>query len=140
MSELFIELFSEEIPANLQKNLRSKLLEEFQKFFEKNFIKFKNSFSYSTPNRLIVIFQGLDKEVKIKTEEVKGPNINVPKQALVGFLKSNKIEKKNIYKKKIDKGEFYFFKTKSKIIKTHDLLKKFIPSILNNYKWQKSMK
>ena len=94
MSELFIELFSEEIPANLQKNLRSKLLEEFQKFFEKNFIKFKNSFSYSTPNRLIVIFQGLDKEVKIKTEEVKGPNINVPKQALVGFLKSNKIEKK----------------------------------------------
>ena len=32
-----------------------------------------------------------------------------PKEALAGFLKSNNIREKDIFKKKVDKGEFYFF-------------------------------
>ena len=42
-------------------------------------------------------------------------------------MRSNQIEKKDLYKKETEKGEFYFFKTKSKILKTHDLLTEFIP-------------
>ena len=140
MSEFFLELFSEEIPAGLQKNLRKKLLEEFQKFFLNKLIKSKKSFSLSTPNRLIIVFEGLDKEIKIKPEEIKGPKINAPEQALEGFVRSNKIEKKDLFKNKTEKGEFYFYKTKSKILKTHDLLIEFIPKILANYQWKKSMK
>ncbi len=140
MSELFLELFSEEIPASLQKNIRLKLLEDFQKMFIQNLIKFKKNFSYSTPNRLIIVFQDLETEIRLKPEEIKGPNINASKQALEGFLKSNEIKNKDIYKKKLEKGEFYFFKTKEKKIKTLDLLKKHIPIILGSYKWQKSMK
>jgi len=140
MSEFFLELFSEEIPAGLQKNLRKKLLEEFQKFFLNKLIKSKKSFSLSTPNRLIIVFEGLDKEIKIKPEEIKGPKINAPEQALEGFVRSNKIEKKDLFKNKTEKGEFYFYKTKSKILKTHDLLIEFIPKLLENYQWKKSMK
>ena len=140
MSEFFLELFSEEIPAGLQKNLREKLLEEFQNFFLNKLIKSKKSFSLSTPNRLIVVFEGLDKEIKIKPEEIKGPKINAPEQALEGFVRSNKIEKKDLFKNKTEKGEFYFYKTKSKILKTHDLLIEFIPKLLENYQWKKSMK
>ncbi len=140
MSEFFLELFSEEIPAGLQKNLREKLLEEFQKFFLNKLIKSKKSFSLSTPNRLIIVFEGLDKEIKIKPEEIKGPKINAPEQALEGFVRSNKIEKKDLFKNKTEKGEFYFYKTKSKILKTHDLLIEFIPKLLENYQWKKSMK
>ena len=55
-------------------------------------------------------------------------------------MRSNQIERKDLYKKKTEKGEFYFFKTKSKTLKTHDLLTEFIPKILNNYQWKKSMK
>ena len=130
MSEFFLELVSEEIPAGLQKNLRKKLLEEFQKFFLNKLIKSKKSFSLSTPNRLIIVFEGLDKEIKIKPEEIKGPKINAPEQALEGFVRSNKIEKKDLFKNKTEKGEFYFYKTKSKILKTHDLLIEFIPKLL----------
>ena len=140
MSEFFLELFSEEIPAGLQKNLREKLLEVFQKFFLNKLIKSKKSFSLSTPNRLIIVFEGLDKEIKIKPEEIKGPKINAPEQALEGFVRSNKIEKKDLFKNKTEKGEFYFYKTKSKILKTHDLLIEFIPKLLENYQWKKSMK
>ena len=94
MAEFFLELFSEEIPSGLQKNLREKLLEEFKKFFLEKSIKSKKSFSLSTPNRLIVVFEGLDKQIKVSSEEIKGPRINAPEQAIEGFIKSNKIEKK----------------------------------------------
>ena len=140
MAEFFLELFSEEIPASLQKDLRIKLLENIQKSLNENLIKSKKNFSLSTPNRLIVVFEGIDKEVIIKSEEIKGPNINSPSLAFEGFLKSNKIIRKNTYKKKIDKGEFYFFKTKEKKSKTFDLLQQEIPKLLDSYKWKKSMK
>jgi len=140
MAEFFLELFSEEIPAGLQKNLREKLLEEFKKFFLEKSIKSKKSFSLSTPNRLIVVFEGLDKQIKFSSEEIKGPRINAPEQAIEGFIKSNKIEKKDLFKNKTEKGEFYFYKTKPKLLKTHDLLVSFIPKLLENYQWKKSMK
>ncbi len=140
MSEFFLELFSEEIPVSLQKNLRNGLLEEISKIFTSKSIKFKKKFSLSTPNRLIVVFQGLDKEVEIKSEEIKGPNTSSAPQALEGFLKSKNINEKEIYKKKIDKGEFFFFKTKKKKLKTLDLLTQNLPRILVEFKWKKSMK
>ena len=94
MSEFFLELFSEEIPAGLQKNLREKILEDFRTFFDKKFVKSKKSFSLSSPNRLVVVFQGLDKQIKIKSEEIRGPKTSAPDQALEGFLRSHEIEKK----------------------------------------------
>ena len=140
MAEFFLELFSEEIPTGLQKNLRIKLLEDFQKFFFEKSVKSKKSFSLSTPNRLIIVFEGLDKKIKIASEEKKGPKTSAPEQALEGFLRSNKIEKKDLLKKKTEKGEFYFYKTKSISLKTIDLLIEFIPKLLEDYQWKKSMK
>ena len=97
MAEFFLELFSEEIPAGLQKNLREKLFEEFQGFFDEKLIKSKKNFSLSTPNRLIIVFEGLDKVIKIASEEIKGPKTNSPEQALEGFLRSNKITKNDLF-------------------------------------------
>ena len=140
MAEFFLELFSEEIPAGLQKNLREELLKEFQKFFLERSINSKKNFSLSTPNRLIIVFEGLDKQIKKLSEEVKGPKIDAPEQALEGFIRSNKIEKKDLFKNKTEKGEFYFYKTKPKLLKTNDLLMEFVPKLLENYQWKKSMK
>ena len=100
MAEFFLELFSEEIPATLQKDLREKLLEEFKKFFLENTIKSKKNFSLSTPNRLIIVFEGLDKDIKTVSKEIKGPKTNAPEKAVEGFLRSNNLEKKQIFVKK----------------------------------------
>jgi len=100
MSEFFLELFSEEIPAGLQKNLREKIFENFKNFFDERLIKSKKSFSLSTPNRLVVVFEGLDKQIKINPEEIKGPKTNAPDQAIEGFLRSNNINRKELQKKK----------------------------------------
>ena len=140
MAEFFLELFSEEIPAKLQRNLREKMLEEFQNFFSSKSINSKKNFSLSTPNRMIIVFEGLDKQIKITSEETRGPKTNAPKQALEGFLRSNRIELKDLYKRNTEKGEFYFFKSKAKTLNTQDLLTEFIPKLLENYQWKKSMR
>ena len=140
MSEFFLELFSEEIPANLQQNSRKVLLENFQKLFEEKLIPFKKSVSYSTPNRLIILFEGLSKQTIQKAEEIKGPNINAPDKAIEGFLRSNQIIKKDLFKKKIEKNEFYFFKKLPKKINTLNLLKEYTPLILDKLQWKKSMR
>ena len=140
MSEFFLELFSEEIPSSLQTNLRSDLLNAFKDLFEKKTIKFKNSATYSTPNRLIILFEGVEKEITLKSEEIKGPNIKAPNEALEGFLRSNNLDKSKVYKKTTDKGEFYFYKTSSKKLNTHSILEVSIPEILKKIQWKKSMK
>jgi glycyl-tRNA synthetase beta chain len=89
MAEFFLELFSEEIPANLQSRSRVLLLESFQRLLEEKQIPFKKKLSYSTPNRLIILFEGLSTEITQKAEEIKGPNINAPEKAIEGFLRSN---------------------------------------------------
>ncbi len=140
MSEFFLELFSEEIPAGLQKNLRENLLKSFNDFFEEKSISFKRSSSYSTPNRLVILFQGLQKQTNLKSQEIKGPSTKAPDLAIEGFIRSNQILKQNLYEKETEKGNFYFFKTKSKKLHTHELLEEFIPKILNKIQWKKSMR
>ena len=140
MSEFFLELFSEEIPAGLQKSLREKIIDDFKNSFNQRSIKSKKSFSLSSPNRMVIVFEGLDKLIQIESEEIRGPKTEAPEQALKGFIRSNKIEKKELYKKKTEKGEFYFYKTQSKSLKTHDFLIDLIPKMLGNYQWKKSMK
>ncbi len=140
MSEFFLELFSEEIPSSLQKSLREKILDDFKNLFDKRSIKSKKSFSLSSPNRVVIVFEDLDKLINTKSEEIRGPKTEAPEQAIEGFIRSNRAERKNLYKKKTDKGEFYFYQTEARSLKTHDFLIEFIPKILANYQWKKSMK
>ena len=141
MSEFFLELFSEEIPSRLQINARNELTQIFKKFFDDNEIIVKGKINtYSTPNRLIVHINKISKDVIKKAEEIRGPNINAPEKALEGFLKSNKIIKEKVFKKNTEKGIFYFYNKPSQKIKTYDLLKESIASLLLKISWKKSMK
>ena len=141
MPDLFLELFSEEIPSNLQKNARNNLLQNFKDFFEREKIIHKSEGKvFSTPNRLIILFDRIDTEIHRKSEYIRGPNINAPEKALDGFIKSNRIEKKNVFEKQTEKGKFYFFKKPSQKIQTIDLLNKNIPDLLSKISWKKSMK
>ena len=88
---------------------------------------------------MIVLFEGVQKQVVIKVDEIKGPNTQSPESALNGFIRSNKIAKKDLYEKETDKGRFYFFKTKLKKQSTHLLLEEFLPILLQKIQWKKSM-
>ncbi len=141
MSEFFIELFSEEIPANLQNKTRQDFFQNLKEFLEKEDIKYTGeATAFSIPNRLIVYFQNISKKIIKKENEIRGPNINAPEDALNGFLNSYKISIDKTYKKKTDKGEFYFFKKPSESIETKLVLQKNLPKILDKISWKKSMR
>ena len=59
MAELFIELFSEEIPSKLQIDAREKILKMVNEALYKKDIAFKSSKSFSTPQRLVFLIDGI---------------------------------------------------------------------------------
>ena len=140
MAELFIELFSEEIPAKLQIDIRQKIKQTLEEKLKKKEINFSLSESFSTPKRLVFFINGIPEKIEQKGSVIKGPKIGAPAQAIEGFIKSNKLNKNDIYKEKIDKGEFYFAKKETKIINVLEELKLLIPNILQDYSWKKSMR
>ena len=140
MSEFFLELFSEEVPANLQRNARKNLLQNFIDLFQKKNIKFNKEFSFSTPNRLVIVFKGIKPEIYQKEEEIRGPKIDAPEKAIIGFLRSNNLKNRDLFKKETDKGTFYFVKKLAKKIRVSDFLNENIPLVLAKLSWKKSMK
>jgi len=140
MAELFIELFSEEIPSKLQTDARKKIKKMLEEKLKKKEINFKLSQSYSTPKRLVFFIDGLPEKIEEKEKIIKGPKLGAPEVALEGFIKSNNLKKSDVYERKVEKGEFYFAKTKSKTIDILKELQTIIPEILQTYSWKKSMK
>jgi len=140
MSEFFLELFSEEIPSKLQIDARTKIKILFEDSLKKKNIKFNLSKSFSTPKRLVIYFNGMPKKISQKEKILKGPKVGTPPAALEGFLKTNNLDKKNLYEKSIDKGKFYFAKTKPKNINVLDEMKQLVPQVLKTYSWKKTMR
>ncbi len=140
MSELLIELFSEEMPPNLQINARN----QFKKFFGEVLLslslKYKSFEVYSTPTRLTTVVSGLPSKIKILPTEIKGPKLGVPQSVVESFAKSKNIKFSDLYKKELEKGVFYFAKTKGKEITIEEELIKNIPKSLGQISWKKSMK
>ena len=100
MAELFIELFSEEIPAKLQIDARNKIKQALEEKLEKKEISFNSSQSFSTPKRLVFYIKGIPEKIEQKEKVIKGPKVDAPELALEGFIKSNNLNKSDIYKKK----------------------------------------
>ena len=140
MSEFLLELYSEEIPHGLQIDCRTNLEACFQKKLEDHNIKYKHINVFSTPSRLCIHMEGLPTSLLLEAKEIKGPKVGSPEQALEGFLKSNKLDKKDVFEKEIDKGKFYFAKTKQQKIDLQTLFATQVPEILKTLNWKKSMR
>ena len=140
MSDFLLELYSEEIPHGLQIDARNNLQALFVKKLEDQNIKYKSIKSLSTPTRLCIYIVGLPSSLKVEAKEIKGPKVGVPEQALEGFLKSNQLSKEDIFEKEIDKGNFYFAKTKKQEIQLQHLLQSQVPELLKALNWKKSMR
>jgi len=127
MAELFLELFSEEIPVKLQINARKQLEKTINERLKKKEINFKSSKSFSTPKRLVFVVDGIPEKIDQEKKIIKGPKVDSHESALDGFIKSNNVDQSKIYKKKIEKGEFYFAEIKPKTIDVLKELQTIIP-------------
>lgn len=140
MPEFLLELYSEEIPPQLQINARNELKELLEKSLKAENLKYKSILSCSTPTRLTVLIKDIPEKTMIVAKEVKGPKVGVLDDILNRFINANSVSRKDIFVKDIEKGKFYFIKTKSKEILTKDLLIKVILNSIASLNWKKSMK
>ena len=140
MAQFLLELYSEEIPPLLQINAREEIKKIFEKSIKDEGLTFKSIDVYSTPTRLTLVIDNLPEKIKILSKEIKGPKVGVEENILKSFVSSHNVSKEDIYEKDLDKGKFYFIKTKSKEVFTKDLLIKITPKSLKEVSWRKSMR
>ena len=112
MSELLIELFSEEIPARMQARAAEDLKRLVTEGLKARGLETKDAHAYATPRRLTLVIDGVPAKSPAISEEKKGPRTNAPEQAVQGFLKSaglSKLEDATIVKDE-KKGDYYVAK------------------------------
>ncbi|PPC79693.1 MAG: glycine--tRNA ligase subunit beta, partial [Hyphomicrobium sp.] len=88
MSELLLELFSEEIPARMQVRAAEDLNRLVVEGLKSRGLAVGSAQSFSTPRRLTLVIDGVPKQSPAISEEKKGPRVGAPDQAVQGFLKS----------------------------------------------------
>ena len=96
MSELFIELLSEEIPYWLQKNIVEQFKTKLHDVIIENQLSGSETFNidfHFTPLRLIFFCDNLINEQKSSTEIIKGPAVDAPDTAIEGFIKNIGVNK-----------------------------------------------
>ena len=143
MSELFIELLSEEIPYWLQKNVVEQFKNKIKDVIIENNLSLSKEININsnfTPLRLIFSCSNLIKEQKNSIKEIKGPPINAPENAILGFLKKIGISKEKLEKKQINNQDYYFAKYEVIGKKSEEVIKNNLENIITSINWPKSMR
>ena len=143
MSELFIELLSEEIPYWLQKNIVEQFEKKIIDVIIENRLSVSNKININsnfTPLRLIFSCDNLIKEQKNSIKEIKGPPVDAPENAITGFLKKIGITREKLKKKKLNDKNYYFVEHKIIGKKSEEVIKDNLEKIITTLNWQKSMR
>lgn len=111
--DLLLEIGTEEIPASFIPRALGLLSGILKKNIEAKRLSFKGIRTLGTPRRLAFIVEGLDERQADASIEARGPQTRAaydangkPTGALLGFLKSQSAEEKDIKTVKTDKGEY----------------------------------
>jgi glycyl-tRNA synthetase beta chain len=139
MSELLLELFSEEIPAMMQGKAASAYKDIFSKYFAANKISYRNIEVHVGARRLCIYVNGIPSLISSDVKELKGPKCSAPDAAIEGFCRSNNVTKDKLQIKEISGAEFYVYMQRSLEQKTQDILLKNISDPISEYVWPKSM-
>ncbi|MCE9649947.1 MAG: glycine--tRNA ligase subunit beta [Parvibaculum sp.] len=141
MSELLLELFSEEIPARMQKRASEDLQRLVTDALKAAGVETSNARAYATPRRLALVIDGLPDKTPDVKEERKGPKVGAPDQAIQGFLRAAglaSIDQATVQEDK--KGAFYIALTEKKGRPMADLIAEIVPDAIRNFPWPKSMR
>lgn len=142
MSELLLEIFSEEIPARMQKRAMEDLTKLISDGLAKSGVNIETKESWVAPRRLGLAFTGLPIATPDVKEEKKGPKTSAPQAAIDGFVKAAGIN--NISEARIvqddKKGDFYIVDIVKNGVKTTDLISELVPQVVRNFPWPKSMR
>ena len=84
MSELLLELLSEEIPARMQVRAAEDLRRLVVEGLKAQGLEAGEATAYATPRRLTLVVEGVPAKSPAISEEKKGPRVSAPEQAVPG--------------------------------------------------------
>ncbi len=140
MADFLLELFSEEIPARMQAQAAKNLERLVVGALSDRGLLFEGVKSFAGPRRLTLAIAGLPARQPDVKEERKGPRVNAPEKAILGFLKSAGVTIEQCQKQDDGKGEFYVAVIERKGRDTADVLTEMLPEVLTKLPWPKSMR
>jgi len=136
MSDFLLELRSEEIPARMQAGARADLEKLFRKEMDAAGVTVGVVSVWSSPRRLALIARGLPASTTAVSEEIKGPRVGAPPQALEGFLRKTGLTEDQL----IERDGVLFAITEKPGRATAEVLAEAIPAIVRAFPWPKSQR
>ncbi len=136
MSDFLLELRSEEIPARMQAGARADLERLFRKAMDDAGVALGEVTVWSTPRRLALIARGLPTATAAVSEEVKGPRVGAPPQALEGFLRKTGQVESDL----VERDGVLFAVIEKPGRATADVLAEAIPALVRAFPWPKSQR
>lgn len=148
MSDLFLEIGTEEIPSTYL----NRGLEEFEHlakdYLRENRIVVEGSIStYGTLRRLVLVGKAIADKQEDTIQEITGPPKKAafdkqgnPTKAAFGFAKKQGVSVEDLQLLDTPKGEYLYVKRKIPGRPTIDLLSEFLPELIANIPWPKSMR
>jgi glycyl-tRNA synthetase beta chain len=142
MTDLLLELFSEEIPARMQ----AKAAEDLRRMVTDRLVAeglvYEGAKAFATPRRLALTVHGIPARQSDLKEERRGPRVGGPDAAIQGFLKATGLASISEAKIQTDpkKGDFYIALIEKPGRATIDVLADILPVIVRTFPWPKSMR
>lgn len=140
MSDLLLELFSEEIPARMQ----GKAAEDLRRLVTDGLVErgltYGHAAAFATPRRLVLAIEGLAERSSPVREERKGPKVDAPPAAIEGFLRSTGLTRDQLEVRADKKGEVYFAVTVKPGREAAEIVAETVEAVVRGFPWPKSMR
>jgi glycyl-tRNA synthetase beta chain len=142
MTDLLLELFSEEIPARMQAKAADDLRRMVTDRLVAEGLVYEGAKAFATPRRLALTVHGIPARQSDLKEERRGPRVGGPEAAIAGFLKATGLASISEAKIQTDpkKGDFYIALIEKEGRATIDVLADMLPVIIRTFPWPKSMR
>lgn len=142
MPDLLLELFSEEIPARMQRKAAGDLKKMITDGLVDAGLTYEAATAYWTPRRLTLDIRGLTVRSKDVHEDIKGPSVTAPEQAIQGFLRKaglSDVAQAHVHSDP-KKGDFYVAHLTKPGRSAEEIVAELVPQTIRNFPWPKSMR
>jgi len=135
MPQLLLELFSEEIPARMQANAARDLERMAREHLAAAGFLPEALKTFAGPRRLTLVVEGLPIAQADRKEELKGPRVGAPPQAMEGFLRKAGLTQDQLVERD---GVWMAFIEKTGRA-TPEIIAEMVEAIVRGFAWPKSM-
>lgn len=135
MPQLLLELFSEEIPARMQAQAAKDLERLAREHLAAAGFLPEALKTFAGPRRLTLVAEGLPLAQADRKEELKGPRVGAPPQAMEGFLRKAGLTQDQLVER--DGVWMAFIEKKGR--PTPEIVAEMVEAIVRGFPWPKSM-